>query len=116
MGFLRSLFGSFENKGNTNDIQDEFKFSYKYIKVGLFIDNLNSDEGKQSEFEVNVTIEFLWNIDKNMYEVDYYVSSPTVNDVDVPDYEKFKRDVYRDLGNKRINLDYIPDFFEWNMY
>ncbi|OCA82209.1 hypothetical protein A8F94_20050 [Bacillus sp. FJAT-27225] len=65
---------------------------------------------------MNVTIEFLWDMDKNMYEVNYYVSSPTVTDVDVPNYDEFAKDVYRDLESKGINLDYIPDRFEWNMY
>ncbi|WP_175384490.1 hypothetical protein [Bacillus sp. FJAT-27225] len=51
-----------------------------------------------------------------MYEVNYYVSSPTVTDVDVPNYDEFAKDVYRDLESKGINLDYIPDRFEWNMY
>ncbi|QHJ72273.1 hypothetical protein [Planococcus halotolerans] len=115
MGFLRGLFGSFESEGNTTDIQNDFAFDYIYFKNGLAYENLSSDEGEPFEFEVNVTIEFLWNGDKNMYEVEYYVSSPTVTDVDVPDYEKFKTDVYRDLCNKGINLDYIPDSLEWNM-
>ncbi|MER2174045.1 MAG: hypothetical protein ABS911_05150 [Carnobacterium sp.] len=80
------------------------------------MENFNSGEEKNFEYEVNVTIEFLWDMDKNMYKVDYYVSSPTVTDVDVPDNDEFVKDVYKDLEGKGINLDYIPNHFEWNMY
>lgn len=115
MGFLGSLFGSSKNDDDTNDFEDDFEFSYRYNRDGSYLENFNSGEEKHFEYEVNVTIEFLWDMDKNMYEVNYYVSSPTVTDVDVPDDDEFAKDVYRDLEGKGIKLDYIPDRFEWNM-
>lgn len=115
MGFSRDLFGGPKNEDNTNDLEDYFKFSYKYNKDGSHLENFNNGEERHFEYEVNVTIEFIWDMDKNMYEVNYYVSSPTVTNVDVPD-DEFAKDVYRDLEGKGINLDCIPDCFEWNMF
>ena len=116
MGFLRKILGSSKGKDNTNDLKDQFEFSYRYDKEGFNQEIFNKGEEEHFEYEVNVTIEFLWDMDKNMYEVNYYVSSPTVADVDVPDDDQFVKDVCRDLKAKGINLDYIPHRFDWNMF
>lgn len=91
-----------------------FEFSYQYNKVGTSFGTDGSNE-KPFEYEINVTIMFTWNDGRKMYEIDCYASSPTVDYVEVPRDDELKKDVFRDLRNKEISLDYIPEFNEWNL-
>lgn len=116
MTFFKNLFSSFNDEEDDSDFEDSFEFTYEYNDEGSYLENFNSGEEKHFEFVINVTIEFNWDIDKNMYEVDYHVSSPTVDYVEIPDDDEFEKDVYKDLTNKGIELDYIPDRSEWNIH
>lgn len=113
MSFLKGMFSGLGHSNSNDDFEDQFEFHYTYNKKGS-----SFDTGKEEyfDYEVNVTVEFLWELDKNMYEVAYYVSSDTVADVDVPNDDEFINDVYKDLKSKGVKLDYIPHHFEWNMY
>ena len=93
--------------------EEYFELSYTYDEIGSDFDDDN--QAVPFEFEINVTISFTWNDTENRYEVEYYASSPTVDYVEMPTGEEFKKDVFRDLENKGVNLDYIPDFDEWDM-
>lgn len=90
-----------------------FELSYTYEETGSVFDHDNQEQ--PIEFEINVTISFMWNDAKNRYEVEYYASSPTVDYVEMPRGDKLKKDVLKDLKAKGINLDYIPDFNEWGL-
>lgn len=114
MSFSDGSFDSPEGDNNTNYFEDYFEFNYRYNKVGSSFGHDGNNE-KSVEYQTDVTIAFTWNPDKYIYQVESYASSPTVDYVEVPNDEDLKKDVFKDLSNKRINLDYIPDFNTWDL-
>src|SRR5699024_8437338 len=102
MSFFKRVFSELANsnddfKSNNDDFEDQFEFHYTYDRQGSYLENYDSGKEKYFDYKINVTIEFLWDLDKNMYEVNYYVSSDKVTDVDVPDDDAFVKDVHKDL-------------------
>lgn len=99
---------------SSKKMEDYIELSYKYGKVGSAFD-LDHNQAQSINYDLNVTMMFTWHVERQMYEVDYYASSPTVDYVESPSEEELKADVYRDLRKKGINLDYIPDVDEWGL-
>jgi hypothetical protein len=108
MGFLDKVFGLLnQSNGGNNGPPDQFEFHYEYEGKAY------GEEGWKS-YRINVTVEFTWDENKGVYEVDSYAKSPDgFTDVEIPDYTEFENDVNRDLHNKGINPLYVPDIDEW---